>query len=104
MTEFTQKLLILDSLIDEELKLSNKLAQETIADVDTAMQKMMNEAQDILERRKKEDLERLTKNLQTIDQQGKEALKKNMQDFDECFDIDTLVKNLILVAKEKVCP
>ena len=104
MRELTKKLLALDSQADEELKLSNKLAQEMMLKADTHAKEMISEAQKLFEKQKENDLKTL---FQKVDQKrlhGEKVLKENMQDFDKHFDIDTLVKELILVAKEKVCP
>ena len=104
MTELTQKLLRLDSQTDEELEASKELAQEVMIKADIRAKEMMSEAQILFEKQKENDLEILSKNLEKKRFLAMEVLKKNMQDFDEHFDISELVERLILVAKEKVCP
>lgn len=104
MTEFTQKLLMLDSQIDEELKMSNKLAQEVMRKVDIRAKEMMDEAGELLNKQKENDLKILSKNLERKSLLAKEILEKRIQNLDKHFDISKLVQDLIVVAKEKVCP
>lgn len=103
MTELTQKLLVLDSQTNKELELSKELAQKVMIKADSHAKKMMSEAKEVFNKQKENDIEILSNNLEKKRLLSIEILKKNKQKFDEHFDIDELVKHLILVAKEKVC-
>ena len=53
---------------------------------------------------KEDEIEILLKKMEKNRRLAMEGFKKNRQKFDEHFDIDELVKHLILGGKEKVCP
>jgi len=103
MTKLTQKILKLDSQIYTELKTSNELAHEAMMKADTHAIKIMSDAQQLFNEQKEKKLDILSKELDKKRIVSEKTLKKNMQYFDENFDIDELVERLILVAKEKVC-
>ena len=104
MTELTQKLLRLDSQTDNEVKKSNKLAQEMMVKADIRAKELMDEAGELLEKQKQNDLKILSENLEKKALLAIDVLEKRKREFDENFDITKLVERLITVAKEKVCP
>jgi len=104
MTELTQNLLELDSTIKEELNMANKLAQEIVIASDVHAKSLMDEARELFDKEKENELEILSNKLEKKRLLAVEELKKNINKFDKDFDITKLVDRLILVAKEKVCP
>ena len=103
MTELTQKILSLDTQADTALAMSKKSAREMILQADSDAEKMINEVQKNFKDKKDKEDKDLSKELDQKRTQAQAQLKQKMHDFDEAFEIDTIINTLINTAKDKLC-
>ena len=78
MTELTQKLFILDSQTDQELKSSKELARKVMTKADLHAKNMMSEAQEFFNKKKENEIQILSNDLEKTRLFSIEKFKNNI--------------------------
>jgi len=103
MTELTQKILTLDSESERALKKADESAQEVMREADFRAERRVHEEQQRFEKQKAGDEAALAEQLDVERREAMEELQQRMDAYDRSLDIDLLIKQLLAVAKERVC-
>ena len=103
MMDLTQKLLELDGESIKALHSAEVTGMKLKKEADLRSEQKMEEARQLFEKQKKDDLERLSKMLDGGREKAAEALHKKMAFFRENVNIDQLVEHLLKEAKDRIC-
>ena len=103
MIDLTQKILSLDLEITLELNNANVLSIEAKREADQRTKERMKEAQQLFEKQKSTEVKQLEKSLREDRKKEIDNLQKKMEAFDKWIEIDALVDQLVLIAKDRIC-
>lgn len=103
MIDLTQKLLELDKESVKALHAAEAAGMRGKKEADLRFEQKMEEARQLFEKQKDDDLEQLSKMLDGEREKAAEALHKKMAFFRENVNIDQLVEHLVKEAKDRIC-
>ncbi len=103
MAELTQKISILDSQIQTALQEADAAVQKVMKEADDHAAYLIEAQQQLFENHKADEAAALTKKLEDERAHVSAALQKKMKAFDEAIDFDSVIEELLILAKGRVC-
>jgi len=103
MIDLTQKILSLDLEAASELNSANAVSMEAKREADLRAEERMEEAQQLFEKQKDNEVQQLSKSVKEDQQRAIRNMQQKMEAFDKDIEIDKLVEHLVSVAKDRIC-
>lgn len=103
MIDLTEKILTLDFKTVDILNNINILNMEAKHSADRDADQKVEESQQAFEEEKKSESKALKESIEEEKESARSRLDKKMRAFDARVKIDSVVEDLIKVAKEKIC-
>jgi phosphoenolpyruvate-protein kinase (PTS system EI component) len=103
MTDLTEKILSLDLETVLELNNANAVSIETKKEADLHAEQRMEEVQQEFEKEKESEAVQRAKDVKEDRKRVLDNLQKKMKTFDEEMKIDILVKDLVSIARDRIC-
>jgi hypothetical protein len=103
MIDLTQKILSLDMEVALELTNANAVSIEAKREADLRAEQQMEEVYQLFEKQKNSEAIQLVKSVEEERERAIDNLQKKMKTFDKKVEIDALVEDLLIMAKDRIC-
>ena len=104
MQDFTENIISLDLEVASALKAAKIASVESKKSVDQYAKQKIEEAQRSFNEEKQKEIKIIESKSQEEKKRARSRLDQKIKDFDERANVDKVVKYLVNVAKEGVCP